>query len=250
MTSATVTCKHSEVLWELPPDNISLANSTDIWRVPVESGSGLLSMLDPLLLGAELEKASRFRQIKDKHRFITRKAVLRLILSRYLHFPATDIQFLIGKNKKPALASLHHPDLHFNVSHSGDWILIAISGSETGVDVEQLNTGFDYSSVLEESFSLTETAYIKHETDARKAFFMLWTRKEALTKATSKGLDDDFSVIPCLDGSHEVDSELLWTDQNWSVSSFDVGPGHTGSVASSPSKALRFFDFTFPQGKL
>lgn len=250
MTLATVICNQTEASWEKVPESISLTNSADIWRIPVVSDPKLFSALETFLLPEEFDKSLRFRQLKDKYRFIIRKAALRIILSQYLGITETEIQFFIGENKKPCVRSTNEIQLHYNVSHSGDWILIAVSNSELGVDIEQINTGFDHAAVILESFSKDESDYIQNEADPERSFFRLWTRKEALTKATSKGLDDDFVDIPCLDGEHMVSSCLLRSEKNWVISSFEVEKGYTGSVAFHPSKPLHFFDFKLIRKKL
>lgn len=247
MTLATVICNHTETFWEKSPESISLTSSADIWRIPVVSDLELLADQEALLLPYELEKSLRFRQLKDNHRFIIRKAVLRIILSKYLRLPETEIEFIIGENKKPGLNPIHKIELHYNVSHSGDWILIAVSDAELGVDIEQTDTEFDYTEVLRHSFGKEEIDYIQSKGTSKKAFFTLWTRKEALTKATSKGLDDDFPDIPCLDGKHQINTAMIWSEKNWVVSSFEVDKAYIGSIALSPSKPLRFFDFVIDQ---
>jgi len=61
---------------------------------------------------------------------------------------------------------------------------------------------------------------------------LYWTRKEALTKATAKGLDDNLKDIPCLDGPHSVSTAIVpEVETSWRVNSFEVDEDHVGSVA-------------------
>ncbi len=82
-------------------------------------------------------------------------------------------------------------DLEFNLSHSRDWILIAVArGRVVGVDVERL-------AHEAELFSMAAQVFARHEVEAfeklppgerMEAFFRTWTRKEAILKATGEGL--------------------------------------------------------------
>ena len=113
--------------------------------------------------------------------------MLRKLLAGYSNLAPDEIKFAEGLNKKPFAENANLSDLHFNISHSADIILIAISNSEIGVDVEKVDNSFSYEEILPHNFSDEEIDFIKNPED----FYLLWTRKESLLKATAKGLDDD-----------------------------------------------------------
>lgn len=97
---------------------------------------------------------------------------------------------------KPYVSS--HPDVHFNVSHSGDLVACAISGSDVGIDVEhtrrvnyRIAERYFTKSEQEDLFNLNEPAREDY-------FFKLWTIKESYLKAIGTGLTrslGSFSVI-------------------------------------------------------
>lgn len=197
-----------------------------------------------LLSNDEILKASRFLHSKDRASFVSRRAALRILLSRYTDIPPSEIEFISGKNKKPGLKSELNK-IRFNVSHSSELILIAISDTEIGVDIERIETGFNYSDILEHSFSEQEINQIEQAADSRDYFFRLWTRKEALTKASSKGLDDELRNIPCLDGWHNINEELIGLNGNWQLNSFNIDHEYTSSIAFQIEKKLNFLYFEF-----
>ena len=174
-------------------------------------------------------KAERYHQPGDVLRFIGTRGMLRVLLARYTHQLPGSIEFAPGPNRKPELK--HSGGWQFNVSHAGNWILIAIGKAHVGVDVDQVNPDFSFRDVMDASFSPAERQYINGCMDARRGFFELWTRKEALVKATAKGIDDEFDQMPSLPGTHPVGSRLLGSAGHWTVSSFAVADGYPAAVA-------------------
>lgn len=192
----------------------------------------------------ELLKANRFLHSKDRASFVSRRATLRILLSRYTDIPPSEIDFISGKNKKPEIRSELNK-IRFNVSHSGELILIAISDTEIGVDIERIETSFNYSDILINSFSEEEITCIEQIADSREFFFRLWSRKEALCKASSKGLDDDLKDIPSLDGCHTINEDLIGLNGNWQLKSFNIDQEYMGSIACQAEKKINYLNFEF-----
>jgi len=240
MTSSRIFCDQIEPVWQ----NGTVSPSekyVDIWKVQVED-----YQLIPqnILIQDEQLKAARFVHAKDRASFLTRRTALRILLSRYTDIPASEVEFIAGKNKKPELRS-DSDKIRFNVSHSGELILIAISDTEIGVDIERIESGFNYSDILKHAFSEQEINRIDEASDNRGMFFKLWTRKEALCKASSKGLDDELKEIPCLDGWHQINEELIGLKGSWQLKSFNVNNEYIGSIACQSELYLYYLTFEF-----
>jgi 4'-phosphopantetheinyl transferase len=90
--------------------------------------------------------------------------------------------------------------LHFNVSHSEDYAVIAISRKKGGVDIEFKSADFDHGTISSDIFEIKSLILLKM-LQKNKFFYTLWTQKK-LCKAVGKGIDEDFKNIPCLDGQH------------------------------------------------
>lgn len=191
----------------------------------IELKSDLAKFLNP----SELERAYRFHKEIDKTRFIIYRSVLKFVLAAYTKLDLKNIVLDYYSNKKPYLAS--HPKLCFNISHSEDFAVIAISKNEVGIDIEYISENFDFTNLLSDVFTSNEISSIENADDKKHAFYTLWTRKEAFVKALGKGIDDDFKNIPCLDGQHNLDAVLLNTTTNWQVSSFDVSKHYLSAIA-------------------
>jgi len=150
----------------------------------------LLVVLDE----SERERARRFVFDYDRRRFIVSHAALRAVLGHCLNIEPLQVRFRVGPNGKPALADTAE-DVRFNLSHAGDYALIAVTlGRDVGVDIEQVRP-IDVATLAKRFFSPLEARKLlalPHE-----AFFRCWTRKESYIKALGTGLSfalDRFSV--------------------------------------------------------
>jgi len=220
----------NDITWLAPGAGDSNINGhTDIWRVNISDNLSYLDRFSTLINTAETARANRYLQAHDRHRFIISRAALRIILAVYLNEQAALIEFEIGVNKKPFLKNAA---LHYNVSHAGDWIIIAVANTPVGVDVERIDPSFDYKDIIIEYFNKEEVKYITGADDHSR-FFLLWTRKEALTKATGKGLDDDLKLVPALNGEHSVNPDLLKSTSDWQVNSFELYNGYLATFATA-----------------
>ena len=240
MSATRIFCDHTEPVWQKESLNRT-EKQVDIWKINVQ----VCNLIpENILSNDEILKASRFLHPKDRDSFISRRTALRILLSRYTDIPASEIEFIAGKNKKPELRSESNK-IRFNVSHSGELILIAISDTEIGIDIERIETGFNYSDIAKHSFSEQEISRIEQAADSRDLFFKLWTRKEALAKASSKGLDDDLKDIPCLDGWHSIDDKLIGLNSTWQLNSFGIDHEYAGSIACLADQKLNYLNFEF-----
>ena len=244
MSTDTVYCNYLEnIVWEKNSSFSSLTDSVTIWKIDVVSDSRSLISLSALLNNAEIERANRYYHDKDRHRFITSRAALRILSGKYLEINSLNIEFDIGPNKKPFLRNnTTGRQLHYNTAHSENSILLAFANSEIGVDIEKADDSFDYQEIVNTNFSKEEILFINKAENPKTTFYLLWTRKEALAKATGKGLPDDLSLLPSLDGTHTIKDEAGSSSGPWIISSFKVAIDFIGSIAfPSNIKSIKFF---------
>lgn len=193
-----------------------------------------ISILAKYLNADELDRAQKYHFEKDVNQFIVCRALLKLILARHTGLKLSEIKIEKDKNKKPYLPS--QGSLHFNLSHAKDYAIIAIGNSAIGVDLEYLNRDFDFAEILHNSFSGREKQLILAANNKTEAFFKLWTRKEAVVKATGKGIDDSFREIPSIDGLHLKESSLLGEIPELYVYSFGLDNEYIGALATSAQR--------------
>ena len=225
--------------------SFKINDNTDLWRIRVSEKDDVLKNLLTIMTDAEVERGNRFFQLKDKQRHISTRGALRLILSGYLKLQPKAIGFLNGENDKPFIGNSNPNNLHFNISHSGEWILIGVTNTALGVDVERIKPDFNYQEIISLNFSPKEINYIV-QNEPLERFFSLWTRKEAFLKATGQGLNDNLTLFSCLDGTNITDGDIVATSKNWFISSFKLDELYPASVANSTQyDELHFFEFAF-----
>lgn len=241
MHKASISCGFLNPGWKNDFPIQFVLHSADLWSIRVDDAFPFLEILKRVLVPAELETVQRFHQIKDQQKFIVRRSILRILLGKYLSLPPAAIKFSTAENRRPVL----EPDdksINYNVSHSGERILIAFSNSDIGTDIEHIRRKFDYRDVLQYSFGMDEIRFIGESKDPLKNFYCLWTRKEALIKACSKGIDDDLPRIPSLDGRHDVTSKILGNSNSWTIHSFEMDTEYMGSIAYRNIQTPDFYD--------
>lgn len=238
--------------WIGPPENLTLdQNQVDVWRVSIlDFPPDSVRWMESMLSAEENRRAARFHFEIDRHRFILSHGALRDILARYLYISPEDVQFEIGEHGKPIISS--KPGLDFNLSHSGDFALIAIgNGHKIGVDVEKHRHDMEYEKIAQRFFSEREKIELKKLSTDQKVigFFNCWTRKEAYIKAQGLGLllpldDFDVSLTPNQPAILHATRPDPQEASNWILFSVQVHPDHTGAVAvNGKNMRLRLWDW-------
>jgi len=217
--------------YKLIPDKKHFLKTNDviIYAIYLPNFIHLKSDLAAFLNPKELYKSERFHKELDRNRFIIYRSVFKFILAAHTQLEVKNIYLDYHFNKKPYLAS--HPSLYFNISHSENFAVIAVSLNKIGIDIEFIPEDFDFTHLLPDIFTGDEILTIQNAADKKHAFYTSWTRKEAFVKALGKGIDDDFKYIPCLDGQHTIDTDLLKNTQNWQLYSFNLADHYLGAVA-------------------
>lgn len=170
----------------------------------------------------ERERSDRLRSEAHRARFERARAALRGILGRYLERSPADVEFAYGPTGKPALAA---PDsLRFNLSHSGDVALCAVARrGEVGVDVEEQRPIRDFRRIAQRHFAPVEQERWASEGETLESFYAVWTRKEAMLKASGSGLTRPLERVDSERGT--LDGVVYW------LRDLDPGPGFAAAIA-------------------
>lgn len=176
------------MIWQsIPPSLFSLQEEElHLYLGSLNLFSNSESSFFDLLDLQERKRAGRYYFSKDRSRFIRVRAFLKILLSKYLKSDPRDIFFLINRYGKPEI-----PSLQFNLSHSKNHFLIAITLSKrVGVDLEILSKERSFLKIAERYFSSSEFSALKNLSgqEQLQRFYQGWTYKEALIKAMGKGL--------------------------------------------------------------
>jgi len=215
-------------------------NEIHIWATTLDVPPATLEIFSATLSPDELERANRFKSGKLRDRFIAGRGALRAILAPYLGQSAAALRFTYSDHGKPTLAEeFAGANLHLNLAHTGDLALIAVTNvGDVGVDIESIRPIKNVDDLVARFFSARENELFQQVPAAEKpaAFFNLWTRKEALLKATGEGLTGSLSLmeVSFLPGEP---ARLLAISGNrqmgtrWILRELSPAPGFTGAVA-------------------
>ncbi|WP_329741953.1 4'-phosphopantetheinyl transferase family protein [Dyella sp. A6] len=172
------------------------------------------------------------------------RAPLRAILASYLDEPADALVLHDDAHGRPELAP-PHAGLYFNWSHSGDRAVVAVArGIRPGIDLERLRPRRRSLDLAHRFFSTAEALALARLAPALldPAFLALWTAKEAVLKATGRGLAFgldrlEFTVLP-------EPLRLLRLDEDaasaWQVHPLACDSAHVGTLAwRGPPRRIR-----------
>ena len=96
-----------------------------LYKIELSKFQELVSNLTEFLSPFEKNRANRYHFSNDKNRFIICRTVLKFLLAKQTGLDVNEIVLDKYSNKKPCLPS--HPSVFFNVTHAGDYALIAIA---------------------------------------------------------------------------------------------------------------------------
>lgn len=154
----------------------------------------LIDLNELALPAAEPAQPDRRRPLR-----LNRQFILRLILGAYLGRPGKDVALIRSVSGKPELApELAAAGLRFNLSHSADWLALAVTRDvPVGVDVEHERCVRRALDMARRYFSPAEAEWLAslEEPQRSQAFFQLWTVREACIKAMGSSLAQSLTAL-------------------------------------------------------
>lgn len=200
-----------------------------------------LEQLEKLLAPDERERAAHLIDHRIRNSFIAGRGQLREILAGYLEREPANLFLSSNPHGKPFLNEQHplYP-LNFNLSHSADLAMLALcTGSEVGIDLEQIQDDLPFKAMAQQFFSHREQAELFSLPAELQpaAFYRCWTRKEAYLKAVGSGFSHPATncAVSLLPGqpaallAHRTDPEQL---SKWSLTDLDVPEGFCAALAT------------------
>ncbi|MGN9863617.1 4'-phosphopantetheinyl transferase family protein [Bacillus swezeyi] len=195
-------------------------------------GSDQFQRMMDMVSEEKRKKVNRYKFPEDANRTLIGEVLIRHIIKETFDLPNEQITFTEGRYGKPSAAGL--PDFHFNISHSGKWIVCGAGSTPIGVDVEKIKPiSF---AIAERFFSPSEHRDLMEKKEAERLsyFYHLWTMKESFIKQAGKGLSlplDSFSVKLGEQGRASIetppDYPLCY------IKTYDIDPGYKMAVCSA-----------------
>ena len=169
-----------------------------VWSWSLQTGPFVGDDAQALLSDDERARQRSFVSPELRRRFGAARAGLRTLLGRHLDFDPRRLAFATNEFGKPRLAG--DGQVHFNLSHCEERAVLAISDTtEVGIDLER-ERPIEHVDLAKRYFHPNEVTAITaspDEAEQRRAFFLVWTLKEAVVKALGTGLStplDSFEV--------------------------------------------------------
>jgi 4'-phosphopantetheinyl transferase len=200
--------------------------TADTRALPPSALQSALAWLDD----ADRKRAARFVHAADRESFSVAHALLHWALAFHGDVPRSNHRFVRGTYNRPRLdPALVGPDApHFNLAHARGLVAVVVASANVcvGIDVEQVvPRGMDVMRITRQVFAPAEADWITKGTSSEECwdrFVRIWTIKEALLKATGRGLSvvlKQFVVIaepPGLQvGLPELAPRGCWRMESW-----------------------------------
>jgi 4'-phosphopantetheinyl transferase len=188
------------------------------------------------LAAEEQARALKFLTAELRQRYVASRLVVRRLLGACLGLAPERVPIQSDARGKPHLEG---GGFEFNLAHSGDLLLVAVAKRmPVGVDVERVRPLRDATAIARRFFTAREADWLETRSGAERgrAFFRLWTRKEAVLKATGEGISSGLNTIELLDhtgafkdtvarGGGGVDAT------GWRLKELDPARGFIGALA-------------------
>ena len=149
----------------------------------------------------------------------------------------SGLEFATTPEGKPSFPCT--PNLHFNLSHSGENVFIAFSCEPVGFDIEKNSRKADFAKLAKRYFHAREMELMNSSSKPESiAFLELWTAKEAMLKLLGTGIASGLDKSLVLNEEEGVFNETKIHFRRY------VGENLTGTLASfSEIQLVREFTY-------
>ncbi len=179
-----------------------------------------------------VREGEHFRNSWSRYSRIAGNAMARYGLSAFFRIHPEEVRILRGEKGKPFVEGRR--DLHFNISHSGAYIVCAFSNGEVGIDTEQVRRA--RMPVAHRFFHPEEIAALEGVAaiERDRQFFRYWSIKEAFLKYTGTGLTRPLSSFRIVESGSEI--SLYEGEQKIKVAlrEYNFDPEYTCFVCLEP----------------
>lgn len=154
------------------------------------------------------------------------RLVLRHGLKQVLHQEPGPVNLKYNPYGKPYLVD--YPEIFFNLSHSDNWIVCAISDREIGIDVEQIRDISCMPAIVEKMFSPSERMQVMDLEGfaGLDMFFSVWTLKESFVKYLGRGFSLPFHTFSISESAGEYQVTWAKKDNDCKFQLWDKPPGY------------------------
>lgn len=198
----------------------------------------LLESYQNILPKSTKEEVAKFRRWQDRQAYV----LGRLIIWKGLKYHQYEDDCLLRIRKNSYGKPYIDPNVFFNVSHSGRYVIAAFHKEEVGIDIEEITPlnieDFRY------IFSEQELHHVQYSPNPLHTFFKYWTIKESVIKAEGKGLSIPLHHINAPQGD-----TVYFEENKWHVKEINEFKNYCCAIATRtklPSFTLEKLSFDMP----
>ncbi|WEG19172.1 4'-phosphopantetheinyl transferase superfamily protein (plasmid) [Alkalihalophilus pseudofirmus] len=198
-------------------------------------------------------KILKIRRKDDRMRALFADILVRTMICKNNQCKNDQIHFEYNSYGKPFLTGIS--DIYFNVSHSAEWVVVALSTARVGIDIEEIKM-LDYRSIAERYFSNIEAKDILKKKDNQQLeyFYILWTLKESFVKNSGWGLSkplNSFSITINKKNAYVLnDNGQISTEYHFLHWPIDSEHYSCSICVKEDSKSIKLFKTIFTQKEL
>ncbi len=162
-------------------------------RLPGDVENGLFQELLSCVGPGKRERINQCRKESERIRMLFGDLLSRTAIMERTGLTNDEVSFAQNRYGKPYLKGWQ--GLHFNISHSGEWVAVAVDSRPVGIDVQEMaKIDLDVAKFF---FAQDEYRDLMGSSDKVSYFYDLWTLKESYLKILGRGLSiplDSFSI--------------------------------------------------------
>jgi 4'-phosphopantetheinyl transferase len=194
----------------------------------------------------EVERArlAAYLRDEDKARFLLGCTLVRRLLAARFSLPAAKVRLdrTCPDCGKPH-GKVRAEGAELSVTHSGEWVGVAVGDHPVGLDVEKVDPGLEIDALAGIALGAEEVQDLSRYDGVEKAraFTTYWTRKEAVVKATGDGVRADLRAV-VVSPSDKPAELLSWTrptEQPTQLLDLQVGAGYAAALATLHSDPIQ-----------
>lgn len=138
-------------------------------------------------------------RVRTKHISEMGGRLLEYAVSRLYRIGIPELSRSKGEHGKPYFRN--HPEVHFNISHSGNLVICAVSDFETGLDIQE-KSRMNTDRIAKKVMSPDEHKKYLTSSERQDFFYRVWVMKESYVKWTGDGITRELHSLP-MNGWHQ-----------------------------------------------
>ena len=138
-------------------------------------------------------------RVRTKHMSEMGGRLLEYAVSRLYRIGVPELSRDKGEHGKPCFRI--HPEVRFNISHSGDLVICAVSDFEIGIDIQE-KSRMNTDRIAKKVMSPGEHKKYLTSSERQDFFYRVWVMKESYVKWTGDGITRELHSLP-MDGWHQ-----------------------------------------------